>query len=475
MSLAIAVIGLLLPSLAVTLVLRMTAGSPVNLWCLIGVGGLAGLLFGAASVFVWASLGLPLARWSLLLAWIFIAIVGVVTLAYRERYALPAEDESRQPECMRVSAQSEGIWYRLGVALLLLVILAHAIPIVTEVIVRPLYPYDATSAWATKAKVWSETGEFVRFVDKETWLNSDDTTLFTDHKPDYPIITPLLQLWTATLLGGWDVSLVNLPWILIYAYALVLLFGLLRELRIGSLGSLLATYVLASLPLFNTHIALAGYADALLGVSVCALLGVMVLWVRDREPWQLLILILFASACPLIKNEGAFWLLASVSGLMVGLVTPRFALWCAGVGAGLAAGLLLVVPEDFVFAGHSLQQLDLRYREGTLHATFRSQIALGSFGVLYGCALGTILLLTRMPRRNTCDDTVLLQLGLPLVLMHVLMYFLFSFTGYAPGTIGLTAVSRINLALIPSLVLFLAVALNRLFDMTKHEVSPERP
>ena len=80
-----------------------------------------------------------------------------------------------------------------------------------EVVWRPLYPWDAWTQWATKARVWYEFRSMVPFVPAAEWMQANGAAYY-DAAPHYPGTVPLWQVWSSLLLGRWDDALMNLPW-----------------------------------------------------------------------------------------------------------------------------------------------------------------------------------------------------------------------------------------------------------------------
>ncbi len=330
----------------------------------------------------------------------------------------------------------------------------HAAFILTEVLLRPLYPWDATSAWATKARVWFEFRSLVDFIPREDWLQAADMQLFTDHRPEYPILTPLLQTWTTIFLGARDPRLMNIDWPLLWAALGLIFYGQARAVGARPPVALVFTYFLLSMPLVNTHAALAGYADLFMAAVFLAALLAFYRWAVDGETWQGAMAALLVLTCPLVKNEGLYWAAAFLPGLLYARL-PVLTATAASAGAALLVLLALwLVPEDLVVAGHSLAALDLHYRPGAVLAMLKSLAWFENWHLLfYGLvALAFLSLLTRQFEAQVLPVTVILG-G-----VAVLLVILFGFTGYAAGSIGFTAVSRISFPLATGLV-FLALLL----------------
>jgi hypothetical protein len=207
-----------------------------------------------------------------------------------------------------------------------------------EILLSPLYPWDAWSTWAVKARVWFEIKQLIPFVDVASWLSDSGRTAYTLEAWHYPDTVPLIQVWMALGAGIWNESLLNIAW-LICAVALGFAFyGQARAWGSGPLMSMVFVYLLMSLPLLNVHIVLAGYADlwmaAVYGLATMSFLQ----WLRTADRRQGLVALLLALALPLIKLEGAVWLLAFTPALLVSRTSLRTLLWL-GVG-GLTLGVI---------------------------------------------------------------------------------------------------------------------------------------
>jgi len=140
-------------------------------------------------------------------------------------------------------------------------------------------------------------------------------------------------------LGHWDDSLMNLPW-LFCAVALGLgFYGQSRVWGVRPLPSLVAVYLLLSIPLLNTQVALAGSADlwlaAVYGLAAMAFLQ----WCRTRELRQGVLALALAGTCALIKVPGLIWMLTFVPAFIAATFRVPKKLVTA---LGLVAGALVV-------------------------------------------------------------------------------------------------------------------------------------
>ena len=101
-------------------------------------------------------------------------------------------------------------------------------------------------------------------------------------------------------------------------------YGYCRGARYERLPALAVTWLVASLPMMNVHVALAGYAD--LWMSAYLTLGVLagLRWFALRARRDALIAVALLVACVTIKNPGKVWLVVLVPGLVAALL-PRAA------------------------------------------------------------------------------------------------------------------------------------------------------
>ena len=212
-----------------------------------------------------------------------------------------------------------------------------------EIMWRPLYPWDAWVQWATKARVWYELGHIVPFVHADVWLSG--AAAYFDASPDSPSIIPLVQVWSCIALGRWDDSAMNWPWLCMLVALTLAVYGSLRSAGVSLLGALIGAYLVASLPLLDTHTALAGCADLMLaGVYSCAALALH-RWVLRRDARDAALALLLALACPLVQTSGVVWALTLIPGVVVALF-PRRGPKLVALGFGAAALVVLALARS---------------------------------------------------------------------------------------------------------------------------------
>ncbi|HRD65335.1 MAG TPA: hypothetical protein PKY50_04195 [Candidatus Competibacter sp.] len=226
-------------------------------------------------------------------------------------------------------------WQRALFALLLAWLGWRLAGLAQEIWWRPLYPWDAWTTWTVRPRVWSELREWVPFVDPRRWLADASGSVYAIEAWTYPATVPLLALWPTLAFGAWNETAANLPW---FGAALALGFGFYGQARLwgaASLTALVFTWLSLSLPILNTHVALAGYADLWMALVFGLAAIAFFQWLRNGDRRQGILALLLALACPLIKLEGAVWLSMFVPALLV--------VWLRGWSLWLMAGIAVVL------------------------------------------------------------------------------------------------------------------------------------
>ncbi|HEY2864191.1 MAG TPA: hypothetical protein VGK37_11285 [Casimicrobiaceae bacterium] len=329
---------------------------------------------------------------------------------------------------------------------------------------QPLYPWDAWVQWATKARVWYELGRIAPFVGAEPWFASHGGAYF-DAAPNNPATIPLLQVWSCIALGRWDDSAMNWPWLLLLIALVCAVYGALRGEGVPQLGALLGAYLVGSLPLLDTHAALAGYADLPMATIYTAAVLAFYRWAMRRDWRDATLALGLALSCPLIKIAGVVWALTLAPGVVVAL-TPRRGLSAVAVAYALGLFVLLALTRTTVVI--------LGYR---LHAEFDpgwrsfsdAYLLSGSWNLLwYGAIVLAIVGARRLVAPRLAPLSVVVGTGIGLVLFDT--WFL-----NASGWMNeLTTLNRATLPIAP-LVVLLGTLLWREFASDTRPAIPLAP
>ncbi len=274
----------------------------------LGYGYLIGLALVAMLVAVLAPL--PQSVWSTL--WMILVPVALV-MAIAAWWRPPADRfaSANGP----LTHPAEPAWSRWLLLALAAWLLVRTISIGTEVEARDLFAWDAWATWSVKAKVWYLSNAWLPFVDEATWLGDPDSRYLAARH--YPSGLPFLEVWFVSANGSWHVPAFAAMWPLLWLAAIAIAIGQLRALSLPWWLAATATAVWASLPLINTHAALAGYADLPLTIVLGAS-GLALARYTIGHGWRhLLLAVALALLLPGLKLEGSLWLLLMLFAALV--------------------------------------------------------------------------------------------------------------------------------------------------------------
>lgn len=237
-------------------------------------------------------------------------------------------------------------WQRIVWLLLLAWLALRLGTLAIDVGSRPLYPWDAWAEWAPKARVWYELGRMAPFVPSNAWLAGAPGAYF-DPVPGNPATISLLQTWGAIVLGRWDDSALSWPWLFMLLALALATYGMLREGGVGMLGALIGASLVASLPLIDVHVALAGYADLMLCGAYTLSALALFRWAATKGMRDAVIAVGLALACPAIASSGIVWMLTLASGAIAVLWPRRGTKALVWAGGALALAVLAIAGGPF--------------------------------------------------------------------------------------------------------------------------------
>ncbi len=266
-----------------------------NYWIVAGHGYLFGMLFTTLVMRAWNTSVLDLSFSGLTAVLLLFTIAGITVL----RVCSPESP---------VRHNSPTRWERVAVAALVLIIAYRYSGIAHEILLRPLYPWDAWMNWAPKAINWFYDRQLTDFISPGHWLEyTGEKLAYTTGATNawkYPVTIPLIQLWVMLGAGSADQTLSNLPWLFVPIAFALSLYGHLKLSGASTLLATIACYVFLSIPYVNVHTALAGYADIWLAVYFGAAVLALHEWQQERHwSWAGLVLF-FAFSCTQLKLPG---------------------------------------------------------------------------------------------------------------------------------------------------------------------------
>ncbi len=410
-------------------------------WCLVlGYGALIGLMLVPLIMRSLNLLGMSFSLWGIAAGAVALASVGL--LLPRASYtSVPATAESSTP----------GKLANLVFAVCMALIALRLFTLGIEVSLRPVFAWDSKQHWGKQARVLFEARELVPFVDLQGWLQhrtSDGAPVFTNMHPDYPVTVPLMQVWANLPWETWSDTRMNMAWLLCWMALGLAFFGQLRSAGADRTIAAAATYMLLSLPYLNIQVALAGYADLMLAAGFCAALAAFHNWTQSRHHWQGLLALFFSLSLPLLKNEGFYWALSMLPGLVV-LQLGLYRGVCVGVGLlfGLI-GVLLFLPPDLVIAGHSLGDMRLGFHPESAVPLARSLFLHDNWHLL-AYVFPTLVMAVALCRRQLLSAHAPV---LAVVICALALYLaLYLGTRHAYGAIHFTSLNRVGLQIMPAI------------------------
>ena len=233
---------------------------------------------------------------------------------------------------------------RLFTWVVIVLVVWRLVTVLPDLVLRPVFPWDAWKLWAWKARVWFESGELVPFLHSSQWVTADSGQFVIDGI-DHPNFVPLLMLWSAVGLGMWDDSLVGLAWLMAALSSGLMIHGLARHLGLPLVMAWLGVYLFFSVPMVSTHITLFGYADLWVTVYFLVFAVGLVLWTRQHAWWPIAIMALGTALMALSKDTGIYWLPVLVLAWLATAVSSRVLIALAVV-AGVGAMVVVLLGVD---------------------------------------------------------------------------------------------------------------------------------
>lgn len=330
-----------------------------------------------------------------------------------------------------------------------------------EILLRPMYPWDAWAAWLLKPKAWMLGGHLDRFVDFGAWLGDGSGFLRTAQTWSYPEALGRLAIWFASAWGEWNAGVVGVLWLALWAALVAGSYGQLRLLGLDRNRATVAVYALGSLPLLNVHVALAGYADLWIATVLAFACLFWLRWLEKREAGALAVAMLFAAMLPFIKLEGSVWLVILLATMLYERMTPRLrrvALVLAPlVGLSVVAAYLLRWP----LVAPMLDRIGLTADIDVLTEHAPAVIAAAAQGLFaqYNWHLFwfAIVLTLALRHAQLARSPALRVLGLFLLLGCGFLFALFVLTPAGKWAESYTAVNRLSLQIVPAMLVFAAL------------------
>ena len=354
----------------------------------------------------------------------------------------------------------------------------HLLIYAVDIFTQPVYPWDAWLAWVYRAKAWFLSGDITTVVSTADWLTNTAASSYTIDAWQYPTFPSVIPYWAALSLGHWSETLVNVP-VLFAALAIgMALYGQCREYGLSITISVLSCYLLYSIPLFGTHIALAGYADIWMagfsGLGFIALIRALVQrssTPRQRYGLQMALAFILLVMAIAVKNEGAVWLLAAIGMLIVLsfrarvpilmmvsaglLILLGFAFGVTHINLPILGSIGLIEDRLFIpFIGNFALEL-----HSIWHVYLTNFFAMGSWNLFWLLVLTAIVLAARSSVGPSGKQVQ--RIGLTFFCTFlVTQFFIFGLTDQGLWADTYTAINRLPLHFVPALLFASFIAFN---------------
>ena len=258
--------------------------------------------------------------------------------------------------------QALSYWQRAVWWLFFILIIIRYEGVLTEVILRPLYPWDAWMNWAPKARTWFELKELVPFVMPWEWpeksVHINAYTLTNPEASTYPPLVPLIQTWTALGLSEWRDNWINIPWLFAIIAFGVAIYGQFIEQGVKPINAIIGLYLLLSIPYLNTHVALAGYADLWMSTFLGLAVMEFVQWGATKKSLHIGLMLVFLAAGIQTKVPGIAWAIMLLTAFLVELTFRKR--WLAVIlGFLLMIGAIVLLQRGGIVTIPYLGELEI--------------------------------------------------------------------------------------------------------------------
>lgn len=213
---------------------------------------------------------------------------------------LPAK-ELRIDELRLEKSPPRLVWLLLGVIVCLL-FYRWGLTMV-DLLSKPVFPWDGWLSWSAKAKIFYYSQDIPPLTKPFTpfWAlsNAEEVAVYGKR---HPYFVSLVQTYAAMAWGGWSDEIVSIPWLGLSVATAFGVFGGLRSLGADWLPSILAGYLVVSMPIFDIHVSLGAYADLWVGVAFLVTVLLVVIFFEHKDRNLLPLIFVFALIVYFSKN-----------------------------------------------------------------------------------------------------------------------------------------------------------------------------
>ena len=364
-------------------------------------------------------------------------------------------------------------WQQVLVLVLLGLMVLRLFSLLPDVLLRPLFAWDAWTVWAFEARLWFELGRYVELLAPGEWLTAVPEAFVRDNLALYPRLVPGLILWAVAGQSEWTGVGPGLLWLSAAVATALVLYGVLRLAGRTRLVALAAAYAFFSLPLVNVQVSLYGYADLWLSALLAVFAACLVLAERDgRRLWQVLA-VLVLLLLPLVKAEGLYWLVCGLTALLAARLRlgTRLLMLLGLAGIGLVHAALYFGVDLLAWVSLGRLQASAAAAGPALANSARHLLVWFDWHLLGYGLLAALVVLARHPRLADSMRALSAFCILGCLLLGGLTPLTVAGEFLAMGTLF----SRILLQLAPTLLLFVTLLGTALWQAPARTELPAMP
>lgn len=239
---------------------------------------------------------------------------------------------------------------KIGVLIATIWMLLRLSSLGAEIILQPLYPWDAYTSWLAKARLWYLSDQILPMIDHWAWMGEYNMPkrIYVHGSAGERSYLSYLTLWLSLAVGQWDEGISLLSWLMAIVAIMFGMIGQLRAIGLPSIMIVISALILLLIPILDSHIALPGYAD--LWVAAFVVLGVASLyhWAVYKNNWQFVLSLMMILSCYLVKSQsGTIWACLLLVALLLAyynIKTEKVVL--ALIVGCLGGGMLVVIGVD---------------------------------------------------------------------------------------------------------------------------------
>lgn len=260
---------------------------PKMLWsCRLAHGYLIGLLIMTLVIRLFDAVQIPFSFWSTVYCLMFISILEFTLIKLKAKRNPDAAVITRESKARTPQRQ----WKIALIGLFLVIFAYKTILAANEIMLLPLFPWDAWDSWAPLTIQYYDSGN----------LTADFSTKASVHGKTVSII----HLWGMLACETSSHPLTKLSWLFAWLAISLAIYGHVLKITSSPVAAILGAYLSLSLPTLYIHTALAGYAD--IWLTLAFTLGVLSLslYRKKRHPGLLVLTVAYIVACISMKESG---------------------------------------------------------------------------------------------------------------------------------------------------------------------------